>query len=104
MMVSGDWGGWALRGLFFEADEAAVCSCCARYTLVEVKALRASECLPDLRALSCLLERRGSEDSRIGFVGSGGRWRGLPLRGRAVVKETANVLDVLDICKHHEAL
>lgn len=54
--------------------------------------------------LSRLLEWSGFEESRRGVIASCGRCCGLPLRGRAVVKETANVRDVLEICRHHEAL
>ena len=86
----------------FEAGEAA--SCCARYTLVEVKARLVSACLADRLVASSLLGWRGLEVSRRGLEKSCGRRRGLPPCGSAVVKLTAKVRDVLEICRHQEAL
>ena len=51
--------------------------------------------------MSYRFERKGVDETD----GTSG-WRrfGLFFRGRAVVKETANVRDVLEICKDHVAL
>ena len=50
------------------------------------------------------LERSGFEIELIGSGSSDGRRRGLPPRGRAVVKETENSREVLDIWRHQLAL
>lgn len=59
--------------MIFEAGEAAFCSCCAWYTLVDENARRASAWLLDRWGLSYLLERRGFADSRKEGRVSGGR-------------------------------
>ena len=60
-IVSGDSGGWGSRDVVLEAGDAACC-CCAWYTLVDVKARRASACLEGLRVLFNLLEGSGVEE------------------------------------------
>ena len=66
-------GGWGSSEVVFEAGEAAACACCARYSLVEVNALRVSACLSNRCARSCLLERSGCDGSRRLLKGSCGR-------------------------------
>lgn len=69
-----------------------------------MKARLVSACLADRRVASSLLEWRVLEVSRKGLEKSCGRRRGLPLRGSAVVKLTVKVRDVLESCRHQEAL
>ena len=62
---------------------------CARWTLVEVNAVRVDSCLEDrVRGSSLLVDLNGFEIMGVGLC----------FRGMAVVKDTVNALEVLDIC------
>lgn len=72
--------------------------------LVEVKARLVSARLADRLVASSLQEWNVFGVWSRGLEKSCGKRRGLPLRGSAVVKLTAKVREVLETCKHQEAL